>query len=470
MKKFLTWVLITVMATLIVAGFQWSRGRQLDQQTEQAILRTAQITRGDLEITIATSGNVTVKQKSELQFKIPGYVDMVAVEVSDRVEAGEVLARLDTEELDRTIRQSEIALAQARLNLDMLIEPADAEDLELAELAIQNASQSLAIAEIRQEVTEAEGNQNVRIAQDILEQTEDAYENYQDILKKYNLPGGYAAGVNAAYMEAEGNVGITQVKAEYEIEQAQSQWLMAYNSYRQAQKSLKDLEQGPDEEQIRQAQLQIEQAQLNLEQIRESLSQALIEAPFDGVISAVNVQANTPAPTGRPAITLLDDTTFYVDVTIDEIDIGKVADGQPVTITLDAYLDVELQGEVVRIAVVPTNFGNIIAYPVQVKLIQTAGTEVRDGMTANVTISTEKLEDVLLIPNWAVRTDQSSRETYIYCYCMQDGLPTRVEITTGKRNETYTEVLSGLEEGTTVALVSEERNLLEFSGPPSRGQ
>jgi hypothetical protein len=73
------------------------------------------------------------------------------------------------------------------------------------------------------------------------------------------------------------------------------------------------------------------------------------------------------------------------------------------------------------------------------------------------------------VPNWAVRTDQASSETYTYCYCVEGSEITRKPVETGARNETYTQVVSGLEEGETIALVSEERDLFEFQGPPSTG-
>ncbi len=470
MKKVLIWILVTVLATAIVAGVIWYRDRQMQSQEAEKILRTAQVTRGALDITVAASGNVMVAQRSDLRFKAPGEVVTITVSVSDRVTRGQVLASLDTEDLEMAIRQAEIALEQVQLSLDILEKPVDENDVRLAELSIQDAAQSLGVARISRESAEAQTAFEVRIAQEIRDKTEEAYLSYQDILEKYDLPASYGAGMTVAYMEADGNVGITQVKGEEQIEQAKSQWLAAYYAYEQAVRNLDRLQAGPDADQAQQIALQIEQTRLSLVQAREGLSNTTLIAPHDGVVAAVNIQVGSLASGAAPVITLLDDGEFFVDVTVDEVDVGKVAEGQSVKVTLDAYPDVALEGEIVRIATLPTTVAGVVTYPLRVRLVRVSDVDVRDGMTASVVISARRLDDVVLAPNWAVRTDQTTGETYVYLYAAASGTYERVPVTTGAWNETYTQIVSGVEPGATVALVVEERNLMDMQGPPSRGQ
>jgi len=103
-----------------------------------------------------------------------------------------------------------------------------------------------------------------------------------------------------------------------------------------------------------------------------------------------------------------------------------------------------------------------------VKLAGTDDLLVLDGMTVSVLIQTDVVSDVLLVPNWAVRTDQESGETYVYR--IVDGVPVRTPIVTGERSDTHTIITSGLSEGATVALVAETRSLLDMQGPPSMGR
>ena len=469
MKKAITWIIILAVIAAGVWGVLWFREQRAQSQSVAGdVLRTGQVTRGELVISVPASGNVVVNQKVNLSFKLPGNVTTVSVAVGDHVKAGQELARLDTANLDRAMRQAEIALEQARVNLAMLQKPAGEEDIRLAELAIQNAAQSLEVARISKEAAEAQASLSIRSAQDMADKMQEAYESTIERLDEMGLPLSYGAGVTAAYMEAEGNVGITQVKSEYQLQQIQSQWLSAYQSYRQAQQNLEKLQADPDTDRTRQTELQIEQAQLNLEQAKESLTNASLIAPFDGIVAAVNIQAGAAAPTGLPAVMLLDTSELYIEVNVDEIDIGKIAVGQPVSVTLDAHPQATLPGTVERIAATPTTVSGIIAYRLRVKLADTGGLLVLEGMTVSTLIQTEIIYDVLLVPNWAVRTDQTSSETYVYR--IVDGVPVRTSITTGERSDTHTVIVSGLTEGTTVALVTETRSLFDMQGPPSMGR
>lgn len=482
MKRLLTWLFILSLIAAGVGGFWWYQQQQTQTQGAQSgeVLRTAAISQGDLDITVAASGNVAVNDRVDLRFNIPGTVVMLDIAASDRVTAGQVLAQLDTTDLEFAIRQSEIALEQIQLNRDSLTQAVEDADVALAELAIQDAAQTLAVARLSQDAATAQGAQSIRIAQQARDATTDAYNDYKKMLEKYGLPAAYGAGMEVAYIEAEGYAGIAQVKAEQQSAQAQSQWLAAYLAYKQAQQSLVQLQQGADADQIRQLELQIEQAQLNLAQSRARLDDTAISAPFDGIVSAVNIQVDSAPSNSRPALTLLDDSVFFIDVTIDEIDIRHIAVGQSAMVTLDAYPDATLTGTIASIATLPrdgtTAMSGIIAYPLRIRLTDTdtitPALLIREGMTANVTIHTDRLENVLLVPNWAIRTDQNSNATYVYCYCTAGATPVRQDITVGRRNDSYTEVISGLQAGATVALLTEERNLLNIlgEGPPSRGR
>ena len=459
MKRVGIWILMLIILAGAVGGFLWIRSRP-PQDTGQNILRTAKVVQGTLEITIAASGNVAANKTIELRFDTPGTVASISADVGDHVKAGQELARLDTADLERAVRQAEIALAQAQLNLDQLTKPVDEKDVELARLAVQSAAQSMEVARIGKQSAQAQADDMMVQAQRAFDRAFDAYQDakgtpFEDRAKQ-------------AFDEAEGQRGITQVNAELKIQQAQDQWLAAYNRYQQAVQDLDKLKQGADEDQIRQVELQVEQAKLSLQQAQENLANTAIEAPFDAIVATINIQENAQPSAALPAVVLIDDSQFYVDVTIDETDIGKLSMNQPVSITLDAYPDLTLDGAVDSIAPAASNIGGVVSYPVRIRLAKTDAAEVRDGMTASVVVRASKIENVLLVPNWAIRTDQTTGETY--AYLVQDNVPQRLPVSTGQRNETFTEITSGLKEGDTVALVTEERNLFEFSGPPSPGQ
>lgn len=466
MKKVLTWIIILALIGGGIAAYLWWREEQATAQQSSAILRTGQVIRGDLNITVVASGNVAVNNKLDLRFDSAGIVDHVYVEVNQRVRAGEALAQLSTTDLERAVQQATIALEQATLNRDLLTKPTAAEDAELARLNVQSAAQALEVARIGKQTAQVDANAMTVQAQRARESAYNDYSKQQ------------TEDARLKFQNAEEQEYIAKKNAEVTQEQAQAQWLAAYSRYQQAVESLRKLEEGPDEQQIRQVELQIEQAQLNLEQAQARLAEARLTAPFAGLIAAVNVQEGVSASPGTTAFTLVDDSQFYVDVTVDEIDIGKISIGQTANVTLDAYPDSIIDGVVESIAPGALNIGGIISYRLRVRLSPPSvppdggdkgGGTIRDGMTASIVINTEVVEDILLAPNWAVRSDQTTGETILYCYVLRsDGVPERRTITRGRYNETSTEILSGLQVGDTVALVTEERNLLDlvpFGGP-----
>jgi HlyD family secretion protein len=470
MKKPFVFIIVGLVLAGAVAGVYFLGNRQSESSDiENRVFRETKVVRDSFNITVVASGNLIVDRKLALSFGTAGTVNDVAVKVGDHVEEGQVLARLDTSDFEQAVEQAQLSLRQAELNLAIRKEPADEDEIELTRASIRNATNSIGVAQANKELAEAQGAREIRLARENREDAEEARENVLDRLDDLGLPEAYGAGASAAAQEAAGNVGVTLAKAEYDIQQAQSQQIRAYESLKQAQAQLEDLLDGPDPLEVQRLELQVEQAEIDLLEAQARIADAILTAPFDGVISQINLSEGQPASIELPAVRVLDTATFYVELTIDEIDVGQISVGQTAEITLDAYPDLTFLGEVDLIQSIPEEVGGVSAYPVRIAIVEPPSVPLLDGMTASARLIVEQIEDALLVPNWAVRTDQSTSETYTYCYCIEGNEISRTQIETGARNESYTQVTSGLEEGDSVALVSEERDLLEFQGPPSTG-
>ncbi len=464
MKKWGRLALIILGIGVVVGVVYLILQRQQVQAQSAEILRTATVERGLLEITVAASGNVAAAQRADLIFMLPGTVQEANVSVGDRVKKGQILARLDTADLERAVRQSEILLEQAQLALDQARQGPSESDLRVAQAAVNSTAQALDAARTAKDIAIEQKETNLNQAIEQRDQAKALYEDLKARAEAGEVPQWLADQAYIQYQQAEAQVEALQGQAgELQVKQAKTQWLSAYSAYVQAKETLARLQTGASETQLRQLELQVEQAQINLEQAQARLDQATLKAPFGGVIAAVNLRVGAPAPTGMPAITLLDDSAFYINVTIDETDIGKVAPGQPVTITLDAYPTVKLSGRVDSVAPAATNIGGIVFYGVKVKLDPTDAVAVRDGMTASVIIVTQTIPDALLIPNWALRSEQVEGETLFYAYVQKKGNLERVELKIGERNESFTQVLEGLQAGDTIVLLAQERKLLDLS-------
>ena len=460
MRKVLIWVF--VLGALGAAGFGLFRIQQRSAaETVFEVLKSEDVQRGDLAISVTASGNIAVNERTDLTVRMPGIVAGIPVEVNERVKAGQLLAHMDTDNLERTLHESEIALELVEINLKTAGESADPEDIRVAELALSSAGKALEVARLGIETARVDANAIQVQAQRAREQ---AYINLRDV-REVNKNEDKAL---TAYAEAEAEERAAELNAKATSQQAESRLQAAQLSYEQAKRILDALREGPDANTVRQQEILVEQAQLRLEQIHRTLEDAALTAPHDGIVAAIEIEEGTYQSAGASAFTLVDDSRYFVDVTIDEIDVGAIAEGQSVEVILDAYPDAVLTGVVESIAPAASNVGGVVAYQVRVELTELVESiRVMDGMTASVRITTETIPGVLLLPSWALHIDQDAVETYTYV--VEAGSPVRRALETGRRNETYTEILAGVSEGETVALVAEERvpfNFFAMGGPP----
>jgi len=195
------------------------------------------------------------------------------------------------------------------------------------------------------------------------------------------------------------------------------------------------------------AEAQVRQAQLALQQAQNNLNKALILAPYDGVVAAVNYGAGDQVGQNSPAVTLVDLSALSVEVSLSEVDIPRIQLNQPATISLDALPDRTFTGHVSYTAAAGAISQNAVSFPVRIQLDKVDST-IKPGMSASVSILVGRREDVLLVPNRAVR---SLAGEYIVRTMVQ-GQVISVPVQLGLSNDTVTEVLKGLREGDQVIL------------------
>jgi len=203
----------------------------------------------------------------------------------------------------------------------------------------------------------------------------------------------------------------------------------------------------------------VDQARAALAQARLRLEEAVLVAPFAGTVASVDINVGELASSAKPAIVLVDLSALHLDITVDEIDIGRIEVGQEVNIALDAFPDVELKGRVTRIDPVGTVVQGVVTYGVRIELEPTE-VPIRPGMTANVDILVERREEVLLVPNRALRRDGRGK----YVEVLAGGQRQRRYVTTGLSDGAFTEVIEGLKEGERVIVSASRRNVFEEGG------
>ena len=151
---------------------------------------------------------------------------------------------------------------------------------------------------------------------------------------------------------------------------------------------------------------QEKQSRAALDRAKTNLRYATIHSPIDGVVISRNVDVGQTVAASLQAPTLFtianDLTKMKLETNIDEADIGKVAEDQSATFTVDAYPDQQFQGTVAQIRLAPIIVQNVVTYNV---IIEVANPDLKlmPGMTANVSILVAHREKVLRVPNAALR-------------------------------------------------------------------
>jgi HlyD family secretion protein len=163
-------------------------------------------------------------------------------------------------------------------------------------------------------------------------------------------------------------------------------------------------------------------------------------------------------------ITVADLAHLQITLNIDETDIPRVQIGQPVALDLDAFPGQNVQGRVTDIAPVAATVQGVVNYEVKIEL-QSSQVPAKVGMTTNANIEVARKDDVLLIPNRAIRAVGSKRVVTV----VENGVPREVTVTLGLSNDQETEVLGGVAENQMVVITATPANVPNFGGAPKSG-
>lgn len=458
---------ITGLALLGLAGGVLVVRAYANARTQAGLanLQTAPISIGSLTAVVGATGTVRAEQSARLTFQTNGWVEQVLVQVGERVEAGQVMITLAQASLSPSVILAEADRVAAQRALDELLESDVARSQ--AELALAQARDALHDARYDRIVMQR-GNRasrdtidaaraRVALAQDRVSRAQDRYQRTagdDDDPAKAAALGDLAAArleLRAAQRALDWYLGEPG-----ELDQALLDAAVALAEARlaQAEREWERLRDGPDPDDVAAARARLAAAEATL-----NLGRVL--APFAGTVTSLHAVAGDPVTPGTPAVGLADLADLLVDVEVSEVDINRVRLGQPVTLTFDAVPGRSYRGRVADLGLSGVSVQGVVSFPVTVEVLD-ADDQVRPGMTAAVNIVVEELEQVLLVPNRAVRLRNGQRVVYV----LRTGQLETVPIVLGASSDSDSQVLEGdLAEGDRVVL----NPPLEFEagGPPS---
>jgi len=158
--------------------------------------------------------------------------------------------------------------------------------------------------------------------------------------------------------------------------------------------------------QVRSAAAAVTQARASLRQAQVNLEKTVIQSPIDGIVIARNVDVGQTVAASLQAPTLFviaaDLREMQLNAGIDESDVGQITAGQSVTFAVDAYPDKRFRGTVEQVRLNPTVASNVVTYAAMISA-PNPDLELKPGMTATVTVEVSRRDNVLRVPNAALR-------------------------------------------------------------------
>jgi len=414
---------------------------------QPAALRKATIDRGDLRLTVSATGSVVAKQQSTLSFDQPGRVLEVLAQQGQKVEAGQLLARQDDSTQKAALQQAEYSYQAAMAYLQKLLAPVDAGDIAKAEADVKAAQGGYSA------LANATSLEKIKSYELQYQQAQTAAKQAETLRME---AGGRFAPDDPLYTKAVAAVGEATFNAEIarlRLEQARNGRSLgeatANIAYYQAR--LLQIKAGPKAIDVEDAQVQLAIAKLQRDQVQRQLDKTKLVAPYAGVISTVNAKVGEVS-TGA-AMVITNNSAMYIDVKVDEVDIGKIKPGQPVELTIDALPGVDITGKVQRIAQTADATASVITYPVRV-VLNSASAPIKVGMTTNAVFVTNEAKNVVRIPNLFLKLNRSTNQATVNL-ANPDGTFTEVAVKLGLQGSDYSEVMEGLSEGDTVVLLTD---------------
>jgi HlyD family secretion protein len=385
-------------AVLAFAGFYfWGN------QSSAPQYMTAKVERGNLRNTVTATGTLQAVTTVEVGSQASGTLSALNADFNSVVKKGQVIAQLDPAVSKAQVDQARANLQQARASLQQSIAGVAGSRAGVSDAQAKALAASSTVQNNQSGVSSAQANLAVLKAQldDAL-----AFLKQQDYLMKSGVIAQRDYDLaNTAYKTAEAryNQAAAQLNQAVLSEQSSAGSGVA-QSQAQVQQSQAQVQQS--QAQVQQAQAQVQQAEAALRLAEVNLAHTTITSPIDGIVVSrdVNVGQTVAASLSAPTLfTIANDLTqMQVIANIDQADIGLVEQAKSVKFSVDAFPGKDFDGKIQQMRLNPQNVQNVVTYNVVID-VSNPEQKLKPGMTANLTITIDERNNVLKVPNSALR-------------------------------------------------------------------
>ena len=385
-------------AVLAFAGFYfWGN------QSSTPQYMTAKVERGNLRNTVTATGTLQAVTTVQVGSQASGTLSALNADFNSVVKKGQVIAQLDPAVSKAQVDQARANLQQARASLQQSIAGVAGSRAGVSDAQAKALAASSTVQNNQSGVSSAQANLAVPKAQldDAL-----AFLKQQDYLMKSGVIAQRDYDLaNTAYKTAEAryNQAAAQLNQAVLSEQSSAGSGVA-QSQAQVQQSQAQVQQS--QAQVQQSQAQVQQAEAALRLAEVNLAHTTITSPIDGIVVSrdVNVGQTVAASLSAPTLfTIANDLTqMQVIANIDQADIGLVEQAKSVKFSVDAFPGKDFDGKIQQMRLNPQNVQNVVTYNVVID-VSNPDQKLKPGMTANLTITIDERNNVLKVPNSALR-------------------------------------------------------------------
>jgi HlyD family secretion protein len=364
---------------------------------------TAKVERGNLRNTVTATGTLQAVTTVQVGSQASGTISALYADFNSIVKKGQVVAQLDPAVSKAQVDQAQANLQQANASLQLAraavtnsragVSDARARGLA-AKSTAQNSQQGVSGAQANLAVLKAQQDDAMsylKQQESLLKSGVVAQRDYDIALTAYRTAEARynqaATQLNQAVLSEQSASGAGVAQSQAQVEQSQAQ-------VQQSQAS------------VLQAQAQVKQAEAALRLAEVNLAHTTITSPIDGIVvsRAVDVGQTVAASLSAPTLyTIANDLTqMQVIANIDQADIGLVEQAKSVKFSVDAFPGKDYDGKIRQMRLNPQNVQNVVTYNVVID-VSNPEQKLKPGMTANLTITIDERNNVLKVPNSALR-------------------------------------------------------------------
>lgn len=475
--------LISIIIILVIAAgiYFWASSSGNGDSVRYA---TSEVQKGTFISSVTGAGQISAAKETDIRTKVSGDVTWVGAKAGQTVRSGQALASIDDTDIRKSIDDAELALEEEQdayndtvLESERTLEDAYSDGYNTISTAY------FQLADYMDDLAEVAGSSNedyitaykVILGSDssFIKNFERDYDNAKDVFYEnyesfqetyddksrdtvYRVLGDTidtAEAVSKAVDSARHMFGAMDIENfKYLIvyshivsvnSQIKSDVSSAYstvNSLQSIKNTIDDTNEDLPKE-LETAERDLQKKKDELADLEEDLSLYTIYAPYAGIITDVKIESDDYVSSNSVVATIITKQTI-AEVSLNEVDIAKVELNQRTNLLFDAVDGLSLTGKVTEIDTLGTTDQGVVTYSVVITL-DTTDDRIKPGMTTDATIVVDSKNDVLYVPNSAVKTG----ETGSYVEVLEAGVPTRKAVETGVSNDEITEIISGLNIG-----------------------